>query len=139
MYKRVHIFFIHRIEDSTFDTLITKNLVNRVLTCKELNLSYHIRDKNLFHFNFSNNLFIFNKNHSNTQEYLAQINTIKEKLITVYSVLQQYPNIQYLKSSSICSKLALIINSELKQLFKNHPREGILLLTDRENDVREKA
>ena len=135
MYKRVHIFFTHRIEDSTFDTLITKNLVNRVLTCKELNLSYHVRDKNLFHFNFSNNLFIFNKNHSNTQEYFAQINTIKEKLITVYSVLQQYPNIQYLKSSSICSKLALMINSELKQIFKNHPREGILLLTDRENDV----
>ena len=48
MYSRCHIFFTHRIEDNIFDSLIEKSLVRRVVTCKEINLAYLIRNRNLF-------------------------------------------------------------------------------------------
>ena len=136
LYKRVHIYFTHKIENDVIDTLINKTLIKRIIACKEMNLSYLIRDKNIFHLGYSNgdNLRLFSKSILGTNEYNEYLMNIKEKLITVYSVLQEYPNIQYQRNSIMCSKLAMMLNTELKQLLNNKPKQGILLLTDREID-----
>ena len=133
MYSRAHIFFTHRITDEIFDTLIERPLVRRVPTCKELNLSYMIRDKNLYDFNFKSNMKIFSSMIKKDDKNLY-ITQVMEKLLTICAVMQQFPNIQYQKSSSVCSKLADILNLELKKLFKNKDRQGILLITDRTLD-----
>ena len=133
MYSRCHIFFTHRIEDNIFDVLIEKSLVRRVVTCKEINLSYLIRNRNLFDLNFKSNMKIFSSVISKEDKnlYIAQV---MEKLMTVCAVMQQYPNIQYQKSSNVCAKIAELLNIELKKLFKGKEKSGILLITDRTLD-----
>ena len=133
MYSRAHIFFTHRILEPTLDILVEKSLVRRIPTCKELNLSYLIRDRNLFDLNFKSNMKIFSSL-LKKEEQTLYINQVMEKLITVCAVLQQFPNIQYQKNSTICAKVADLLNLELKKLFKGKDRQGILLITDRTLD-----
>ena len=133
MYSRAHIFFTHRILDEVFDNLIQKNLVTRVQTCKELNLSFLIDGKNLFDFGSKTNLKLFSSSMKKEDQNLY-ITQLMEKLITVCSVMQVYPNIQYQKSSYFCTRLADLLNLELNKLFKDKGKKGILLLTDRTFD-----
>lgn len=134
-YKRAHIFFCEPIENENFNILVDKKLVQRVLSCKELNLSFYIIDKNLFDLGFQNdNLKLF-KEFFNLNYY---VNKISNDLYTVCLIIDLYPNIQYQKKSknSICEKIAIKLNNNLKQFFlkKKKPRRGILLLTDRTLD-----
>ena len=134
-YKRAHIFFNEPIENDNFNILVNQKLVQRVLTCKELNLSFYIVDNNLFDLGFKNdNLKLF-KEFYNLNYY---VNKISNDLYTVCLIIDLYPNIQYQKNSknSICEKIAIKLNNNLKQFYlkKKKTRSGILLLTDRTLD-----
>ena len=134
-YKRAHIFFNEPIENDNFNILVNQKLVQRVLTCKELNLSFYIIDNNLFDLGFKNdNLKLF-KEFYNLNYY---VNKISNDLYTVCLIIDLYPNIQYQKNSknSICEKIAIKLNNNLKQFYlkKKKTRSGILLLTDRTLD-----
>ena len=97
-YKRAHIFFNEPINNDYFNILVNQNLVPRVVTCKELNLSFFIRDNNVFDLGFENdNLKLFKS--SFDQNYY--INKIANDLYTVCLIIDLYPNIQYQKNSII--------------------------------------
>ena len=134
-YKRAHIFFNEPINNDYFNILVNQNLVPRVVTCKELNLSFFIRDNNVFDLGFENdNLKLFKS--SFDQNYY--INKISNDLYTVCLIIDLFPNIQYQKNSknSICERIAEKLNNNLKQFFlkKRKQRSGILLITDRTID-----
>lgn len=136
-YSRVHIFFSHRIMDLTLEKLVNQNLINRVKTCKELNLSFLIKGKNLFDLGMPSALKIFTvKNNIDARTRL--LSTVMERLITVCTVMGEYPYIQYQKSSSLCFTLAETLNAQLSDFYqtKNYnEKRGILLITDRTIDV----
>ena len=134
MYNRVHIFFSHKIEDTTFDILVNRILVPRVSHCKELNLDYYLRDSNLFDFNMNNYNFQLFSNKTTPDIYNKTITSYCDKLLTICAVCDLYPNIQYQKRSEHCLKIAEMLNSSLKSLFRAKERKGILLLTDRSID-----
>ena len=136
-YSRVHLFFSHRIMDITLEKLVTQNLVRRVKTCKELNLSFMVRDRNLYDLGLPGALKIFTvKNNNDSKSKI--LSTIMERLSTVCKVLKEFPYIQYQKNSSFCLNLAEKVNAELSQFYevKNYnDKRGILLILDRTIDV----
>lgn len=134
-YSRIFIYFPYRVMDSALENIITNNIVKRVKCCKELNLSFLIRDKNLFDLNMERPLSIYNINSGAQSIVLC---SIMEKLFTVAAVLKEYPYIQYQKSSPLCKKLAESLNalfSEFYQVKNYNEKRGILLITDRTIDV----
>lgn len=134
MYNRVHIYFSHKIDDTTFDILVNRILVPRVSHCKELNLDYYIRDSNLFDFNMNNYNFQLFSNKTPPDVYNKILTSYCDKLLTICAVCDIYPNIQYQKQSKHCFKIAEMLNNNLKSLFRSKERKGILLLTDRSID-----
>lgn len=137
MYSRIHLFFSHRIMEVTMDNLVTEGVVKRTKTCKELNLSFFIRDKNLFDLGIPDAIKIFSvKNNAEQRDKVLSI--IMERLFTVCAVLKEFPHIQYQKSSPLCSRLAELLNEELKNFYSvktYNEKRGILLLSDRMLDV----
>jgi len=136
-YSRVHIFFSHRIMDLTLEKIVTQNLVRRVKTCKEMNLSFLIKDRNLFDLGLPGALKIFTvKNNSDARSKI--LSTVMERLLTVCTVLKEYPYIQYQKNSTLCSNLAETINANLNEFYqtKNYnEKRGVLLIVDRTIDI----
>lgn len=136
-YSRVHIFFSNRIMDLTLDRLVTAPLVKRIKTCKELNLSFLIKDKNLFDIGLASALKIYPVK-TNADQRDKLLSTIMERLFTVCAVMKEYPYIQYQKSSMLCVKLAEMLNAQLSDFYsvKNYnEKRGILLITDRAFDI----
>ena len=134
MYNRIHIFFTHQVMDPTMDKVVTDGVAQRLVAIKELNLSFLIRDKNLYDLGFSGAMKIFAAKKEDQAGFLS---TIKERLMTVCMVLREFPHVQYQKSSSLCAKLAENINAELKFFYPEktpNDRKGILLITDRTLD-----
>lgn len=136
-YSRAHIYFCHRIMDSTLDKLVTENLCKRVKTCKELNLSFLIRDRNLYELGMSAALEIYTvKNHTESRDKI--LSNILERLFTVCAVQREYPYIQYQKSSPQCARLAELLNAQLSAFYEiktYNEKRGVLLLVDRMFDI----
>jgi syntaxin-binding protein 1 len=136
-YSRVHVFFSHRIMDMTLERIVTQNLVSRVKTCKELNLSFLIKDRNLFDLGLPGALKIFTvKNNSDARSKI--LSTVMERLLTVCTVLKEFPYIQYQKNSMLCLTLAETLNANLNEFYqtKNYnEKRGVLLITDRTLDI----
>ena len=136
-HARAHIFFTHRLMDLTLEKMLKEPLVKRVKTLKELNLSFHIKDRDLFDLNLNFALEIFTvKNNLDQRDKI--LSNILERLFTVCASLNEYPYIQVQKSSSLCLKLGEMLNVMLTDFYqiKNfNEKRGILLLTDRTYDV----
>lgn len=139
-YKRIHLFFSHEVMDSTLSQLATEKLFPRIVSCKELNLSFLCKNKNLFELGIADFLDIFSAKSDKDKEH-SKIAVLSERLFTVCSVLNEYPFIQYQKSSSFCYELALGLNSRLKQFYSNGENSsgtvtrGLMLITDRTLDI----
>ena len=139
-YKKIHIIFSQHSMDSTLNILADERIYPRILTCKELNLSFICKNKNLFEFEIKNFLDIFSyKNDKYKEKDL--ISTLSDKLFCVCSVLREYPFIQYQKSSNFCQDLAIVLNIKLNNFYSSSDgnisniTRGLLLLTDRTLDV----
>lgn len=136
-YSRVHIFFSHRIMDSVFEKLVTKGLVNRIKTCCEMNLSFLMRDKNLFDLGMPDALKIFAVKNNNDAKKMM-LSQVMERLMTVCTVLKEFPYIQYQKSSPLSLSLAENINAQLSDFYQMktyNEKRGILLIVDRTLDI----
>ncbi len=136
-YSRAHIFFSHRIMDPSLEKLATKGLINRIATCKQMNLSFLIRDRNLFDLGMPDALKIFQVKH-NQDVRQSMLSNIMERLFTVLTVLKEYPHVQYQKSSQLSLNLAESINAELNEFYSAktyNDKRGILLILDRTQDV----
>ena len=134
LYNKIHIFFTHRCPEEILNNLISKEIINRCLTCKEFNLSFLTTSENVFELGFESGLKIFK---CSNEIKLNLIQSIADRLSTVCATLNIYPYIQYQNNSELCVELKNKLEPILKQLsqIKNYPRKGILLLTDRSFDA----
>ena len=134
LYKKCHVFFCEPISDEKLDELVNKYFINRILTCKELHLTFITPDYNLFCFgeiNNFNSLYQNLKGNLNNDMILFSV----DKLISVCNILNQYPNIMYFKYDKICEKIAKLVNNKLKQRTNLKSKNGILLITSRLIDL----
>jgi len=132
-YKKILIYFTHKIEENIFNLLIVNNIIKRTILCKELNLSFFIRENNVFDLNFESGLKIFTLDDINKENL---IKSISYRVFSVCTTLKIFPYIQYQNNSKLCSKLCEILENLLQEFgrIKNLQRNGILLLTDRTFD-----
>ena len=132
-YKQILIYFTHKIEENIFNLLIINNIIKRTILCKELNLSFFIKENNVFDFNFESGLKIFTLDDINKENL---IKSISYRLFSVCSTLKFFPYIQYQNNSKLCCRLCEILENLLQEFgrTKNLQRNGILLLTDRTYD-----
>ena len=107
-------FFCEPISDEKLDKLVKKDFINRILTCKELHLTFITPEHNLFCFgdiNNFNSLYQSFKGQLNNDMILLSVN----KLLSVCNILNQYPNIIYFKYDKMCEKIAKLLNYKLKE------------------------
>jgi len=132
-YKKILIYFTHKIEENNFNLLIANNIIKRTILCKELNLSFFIKENNVFDLNFESGLKIFTLDDINKENL---IKSISYRVFSVCITLKFFPYIQYQKSSKLCYKLCEFLENLLQEFgrIKNLQRNGILLLTDRTFD-----
>ncbi len=137
-YKRIHIFFSHQVMDSSLSLLANEKIYSRILTCKELNMSFLCKNRNLFELGVPNFLDIFTAKGDKDKER-DKIATLSERLFTVCCVLNEFPFIQYQKSSNFCYELALSMQTKLKDFYggskASDTTRGLMLITDRSLDV----
>jgi len=112
----------------------------------EINIDFYMFNDNVFHIGMNNQLPMF-KIMDDEPEFLNSnlFNLLREqvthKLLTVCTVYDEFPNIQYLGRSKICKELAEKLQSTLKEFYKRSkklkPREpqATLLLVDRSFDI----
>lgn len=132
-YKKILIYFTHKIEENNFNLLIANNIIKRTILCKELNLSFFIKENNVFDLNFESGLKIFTLDDINKENL---IKSISYRVFSVCTTLKFFPYIQYQNSSKLCYKLCEFLENLLQEFgrIKNLQRNGILLLTDRTFD-----
>jgi len=135
-YKRVHLFFSSTIMDSNLGLLANEKLYPRIVTCKELNLSFFCRNKNLFDFGLNDYLDIFALKNNKDKEK-DKLAILSERLFSACSVLNEYPYIQYQKNSAFCHELAFSLNAKLRGLYSDRSdyTRGLMLITDRTLDI----
>ena len=135
LYKYAHIFFTENIPEPILEKLVDENLLPRLKSCYNLNLSYYIEDKNVFTLGFKHkeNLSLFI---SDNNDYInTKIQEISMKLFSVCSVLNIYPNIQYQANSQLAFKISVLVYQKLENIFSKKQKKGILLITDRTLDA----
>ena len=138
LYKTANIFFTFPVADYMLDILVEKDLVNRITTCKEANISFELLDSNVFKIDslFSSSpvdsLFISN------DQTLTKLHNTTDKLITVLISMNEFPNIVYYKNPN-CEKLALYLNRQLNTFYrekgKSKRTKGIIVITSRLADL----
>jgi len=140
-YKRIHLFFSHTVMDSTLSLLANERVFPRIITCKELNLSFLCKNKNLFELGVNDFLEIFSAKSDKDKER-DKIAILAERIFTVCSVANDFPYIQYQKSSNFCYELALSLNAKLKDFYNDrndienaNMTRGLMLITDRTLDI----
>ena len=133
-YSRIHLYFTHQIDQDVFDKLVTNGIVKRTVTCKELNLSFFVREQNVFDLGFESGLQIFTAPEDIQRKMIV---AIADRLFTVCATLNIYPYIQYQKNSKLCVELCQRLEERLSKFGKAKGiiRNGIVLLTDRSIDA----
>ena len=133
-YSRIHLYFTHQIKEEVLNQLVTNGIIKRTITCKELNLSFFVREQNVFDLGFESGLRIFT---APSEIQNRMLTAIADRLFTVCATLNIFPYIQYQQNSNFCPKLCELLEEKLVKFGKgkNIPRNGILLLTDRSIDA----
>ena len=134
LYKYAHIFFTDPVPENKLEKLCEKNVINRILTCKEVNLNFLTLDSNLYNFgsvyNF-NSLYQLYKFNEDTAIYESTIDI----LFSICTLMELYPNIIYFVLDKNCKKLATDLNKRLSKYFKSKEKNGILLINSRLMDL----
>ena len=134
LYKYAHIFFTDPVPENKLKKLCEKNVINRILTCKEVNLNFLTLDSNLYNFgsvyNF-NSLYQLYKFNEDTAIYESTIDI----LFSICTLMELYPNIIYFVLDKNCKKLATDLNKRLSKYFKSKEKNGILLINSRLMDL----
>ena len=134
LYKYAHIFFTDPVPENKLVKLCEKNVINRILTCKEVNLNFLTLDSNLYNFgsvyNF-NSLYQLYKFNEDTAIYESTIDI----LFSICTLMELYPNIIYFVLDKNCKKLATDLNKRLSKYFKSKEKNGILLINSRLMDL----
>ena len=134
LYKYAHIFFTDPVPENKLVKLCEKNVINRILTCKEVNLNFLTLDSNLYNFgsvyNF-NSLYQLYKFNEDTAIYESTIDI----LFSICTLMDVYPNIIYFVLDKNCKKLATDLNKRLSKYFKSKEKNGILLINSRLMDL----
>ena len=139
-YGRIHLYFTQRLLNLTMEKLmINETFVKRVLTCKEVNISFLIRDENLFDLGMSTALEIFTVKYKDDLKDRI-VNNILDRLFTVVATLKEKPYIQYQRSSLFCEQISKKLSALLYEFYDNTKRpfnekRGNLLILDRTADV----
>ena len=119
------------------EKLVTPGVVKRTKTCKELNLSFLIRDKNLFEIGLPGALKLFTvKNERDSRDKI--LSNVKDRLASVCAVLRENPYIQYQGNSTLASRLAEYMNGHLSEFFNTrtyNEKRGLMLIVDRSIDI----
>ncbi len=142
-YARLHLFFCHPIKDNLLDDLIcTSPLAKRIKICKELNISYFLRDRNLFDIGMPNALEIYTQISEKSKDISPQVENmlieVAQRLFTVCVSMKEFPYVQFQKNSLLTIKLSKMINGLLKEFYKTkvfNEKRGILLILDRQIDA----
>jgi len=134
LYKYAHIFFTDPVPESKLEKLCVDNVINRILTCKEVNLNFLTLDSNLYNFgsvyNF-NSLYQLYKFNENTAIYESTIDI----LFSICTLMNLFPNIIYFVLDKNCKKLAMDLNKRLSKYFESKQKNGILLINSRLMDL----
>ena len=133
-YKRIYIFFTHKISEDLLESITTEGIIKHTILIKEFNLSFFIFDDNIFDLRWKSGLKIFNCSYE--YEYRL-LESITHGLFTICSTLDICPYIQYQKNSHLCAQLSDNLQNtfENSNIMKNKMKEGIILLTDRSCDI----
>ena len=137
-YNNVHLFFPFRILDSVIEIFADKNIAFRIKSMKELNLAF-FSNENIFSISQSDALQTFSFQSSNlSNERRKKLTEIKNKMMTVFASMKEYPFIQY-QNNQICSDLADLLKGDLNELSElkvlNKERNTICLIVDRSIDL----
>ena len=134
LYKYAHIFFTDPVPENKLEKLCVNNVINRILTCKEVNLNFLTLDSNLYNFgsvyNF-NSLYQLYKFNEDTAIYESTIDI----LFSICTLMDVYPNIIYFVLDKNCKKLATDLNKRLSKYYKSKQKNGILLINSRLMDL----
>lgn len=127
-YRLVHLFFTHSITEDLVDAYTNEYLVKRILTFKEANISFHIKDLNMFYLgnDYSLQLFTIHKNNTHL--------SIVAQLYTVCTIFEEdFSNIIYQSNSDICMTIAKELHKKLKGKSNSDPKQkkGLMLIIDR--------
>lgn len=140
LYGKTYIFFSHPATETILQLLSkNSNFLRRLKLCKELNLSLHVKDDDLYDLGISNGLEIYvTKNEEIKTNFILSI--IAEKIFTCCTVNNEFPFIQYNKASIYCTKVAEFVHAKISQFYskKNNSfneKRGILLILDRTIDI----
>ncbi len=118
--------------------LVNETFIKRIITLKEVNISFLMRDDNLFDIGMSKALEIFTvKYKEGLKDKIA--NNILDRLFTAIVSLKDKPYIQYQKSSCFCEQIANKLKGLLFNFYdkkKNfNDKRGTVLILDRSFDV----
>ena len=137
-YGHIHLFFPYRILDSVMEVLANENIAFRIKSMRELNVAFFANEDN-FSIREENSLqlFAYNSNSFNI-ERKKMLSNIKNKVMTLFASMKEYPYIQY-QNTVLCRELADLLNGDLNELneFKllKKERNTICLLLDRSFDI----
>lgn len=137
-YKCIHLYFPYRILTTVMDVLVNENIAFRIKSMIELNVAFFANDDSFsIRENNSLQLFAYNSSMYNN-ERKKLLSTIKNKIMTLFASMKQYPYIQY-QNTVICRELAELLNGDLNELEEQNvlskDRNTICLLIDRSNDI----
>lgn len=137
-YGDVHLFFAFRLLNTLMEILVHENLGFRVKTFKELNLAFFSSASQAC-LRSEEAIQLFSLQSSNsTGERNKICNSIKERVVTLFASMKEYPYIQY-QNTKICSDFAQLLNGDLFDLFDskylNSERKTVCLILDRSFDL----
>jgi len=138
LYNDVHLFFPFRILDSIMEIYANEKIASRIMMMKELNLAF-FSNENIFSLRLPDALQTFAYQSSNlSSERKNKLFEIKNKLMTVFASMKEYPYIQY-QNTQISVELADLLKGELNELQEqkllNKERKTICLIVDRSIDL----
>lgn len=135
-YNKLHLFFSSKCPKENLEELVTPSLVRRLLTCKEFNLAYLLKDQNIFDLGLKCAIQIYpSKDIPLAKKRL--IDTTCDRLLTVLATLKEKPYIQYQKNSWVAKSIAECLGEKTENFFKqkiNNEKRGIILIMDRTID-----
>lgn len=135
-YNKLHVFFSSFCPQELLEELVTPSILKRMITCKQFNMSYMLKDVNLFDIGLKNSLQIFPAKDVQLAK-TRLISTTTDRLLTVLANLKEKPYIQYQKNSWLCKSLAEELNEKSENLYKDkvfNDNRGIILIMDRTID-----
>lgn len=137
-YGDVHLFFAYRLLNSVMEILAHQNLGFRVKSLKELNLAF-FSSASQASLRSDDAIQMFSLQSSNSSADRSKIfNSIKERIVTLFASMKEFPYIQY-QNSKLCADFAQLLNGDLYDLFDskllNTERKTICLILDRSFDL----